>query len=626
MRSTSIAIDAQWTRGALVTATAFTAAIAIAITLAIALLILTVCPAQAQQDQASVEEVADPHAGHDHGADPHGAGLPPTGEHHFVALSDPAREAAARLTVQDWRGRMKPLDTLAHEMVMKVTKKTTFEGHEAIDLYLNWIADPEFWWTYPVIAVRYGGLKDLLGVPSSTSHVSAASLFDEQGRYAWSGAAEEAHRTPDRERTKVQRKLISFDERFNLFYMSLRGQTLRIYPVPEDPNNTWLDVQAIGEHLDPEQGREYQAAFAGLFEGLRSGDNGQIMGGIEQTGALQQKYGAAVVNTGTALAAELWLNRAQPFVWVSLPYLAAFALLMFAFNWNLLRRGGRKYPLTHPLYALGMLIFVGSTAYHLFAYVLRWIASGRAPLSNGFESLIFIALTTAIAGLIFELRSREGVAAGLSALLTSVILGTSMLSTFDPAIGPLVPVLASYWLNIHVTIITASYAFLGLSAAIGAQTLGLYLAKGPGREALRSAIGRLDRLNYNVMVTGLGMLTVGTLLGGVWANESWGRYWGWDSKETWSLVTILVYAVLVHLRFIPVLRTAWVQAAGSFAAISSVVMTYFGVNYFLSGLHSYASGDVATVPSWVHIGTLIILTLIVASYMTNRYRRWETAV
>jgi cytochrome c-type biogenesis protein CcsB len=270
-----------------------------------------------------------------------------------------------------------------------------------------------------------------------------------------------------------------------------------------------------------------------------------------------------------------------------------------------------------------MLIFVGSLVYHLYGYVLRWIASGRAPLSNGYESLIFIALTVAVVGVVFELRSREGVAAGLASLLTAVILGTAMLATFDPDIGPLVPVLASYWLNIHVTVITASYAFLGLSAALGAQTLLVYLAKAPGRERLRAAIQRLDRLNCNVMLTGVAFLTVGTLLGGVWANESWGRYWGWDPKETWSFVTILVYVVILHLRFIPPLRSSWLHAALSLAAIASVVMTYFGVNYFLSGLHSYAAGEAARVPAWVHIGVLAITLLVGVSFAVHRLRRWQ---
>ena len=207
--------------------------------------------------------------------------------------------------------------------------------------------------------------------------------------------------------------------------------------------------------------------------------------------------------------------------------------------------------------------------------------------------------------------------------MTTVVLGVSMLSTFDPAIGPLMPVLVSYWLNIHVTIITSSYGFLGLSALIGALTLFLLMAKGQGRDNLKEAITTLDTANKHVLITGLGLLAVGTLLGGVWANESWGRYWGWDAKETWSLITILVYAVVLHFRWIPQLRSIWLNASGSLAAIASVVMTYFGVNYFLAGLHSYAQGDAAQVPNWVFIGSGLAVALIAVSGLVSRGKKWE---
>ncbi len=149
------------------------------------------------------------------------------------------------------------------------------------------------------------------------------------------------------------------------------------------------------------------------------------------------------------------------------------------------------------------------------------------------------------------------------------------------------------------------------------------MLKAPGRDNVKDAIRTLDNINYHVMVTGLGLLSVGTLLGGVWANESWGRYWGWDAKETWSLVTILVYAVVLHFRFIPKMKSAWLSAALATAAIGSVVMTYFGVNYFLVGLHSYAQGDAAKVPSWVYIFALGVLALIAASGLVSSSKRWE---
>ncbi len=565
---------------------------------------------------------ADDHAGHNHApGDGHDHG-PVTG---YVSLSDPAREAASRLIIQDYRGRMKPLDTLAREMVMKVAKRSKFEGREPVDQYLSWSLNPGFWWDKPIIAVRFQGMKDMLGVPASTTHVSLASLLDENGRYKLSAAVEEAHRTPDRERTKVQRKLISFDERANMLNHTFRGASLRMYPIPGDPNHTWQDIQTVTPRLNADQAQRYSQAYTDLAEGIRTGNNQLIMAGISETDALQHEFGAMVLPSKARMSAELQYNRGHIFSWAMVPFLGAFGVLMTVYVVNLFRNKGARLSFRNPFYSLGVLMYVIAFGMSVYAYVLRWIASGRAPLSNGHESLLFISLAVALAGLIFELVFRMGVPAGLGGLLTVVILGVSMLSTFDPAIGPLVPVLVSYWLNIHVTIITSSYGFLGLSALIGALILVLYLLKKPGRENVKDAIKTLDNINYHVMVTGLGLLSVGTLLGGVWANESWGRYWGWDSKETWSLVTILVYAIVLHFRFIPRMKSAWLTAALSTAAIGSVVMTYFGVNYFLTGLHSYAQGDAAKVPDWVYIFTLVVLALIAVSGLVNNSRKWDKA-
>ena len=537
--------------------------------------------------------------------------------------SDEIREQAGRLIVQDFQGRMKPLDTLAREMVMKVTKRGHFEGWEPLDLYLNWVAFPETWWHYPLVAVRNPALKELLGVASDASHVAAADLYNEEGQYRFTATVDEVLRTPDKARTKVQRKLLSFDERFNLFYMTLRGGTLRLYPLPDDPQNTWLGAQEVREQLNAEQRGEYEHAIEAFLDGLKTQNHSRFLDGIAATRAIQQEYGAAVIPGPTALRAELLLNRTSPFAWVTIPYLFAFLILMIAYFRQLGRRGGEPYTLRHPLYLLGSLLFWIALLGHLAGYVLRWIASGRAPLSNGYESLVFISLAVGLAGVIFESKDRRGAAGGLAALLTAVILGVAMMATFDPAIGPLVPVLVSNWLIIHVTVITASYGFLGLAFLLGALVLILHFRKGPGRETIRNAVHKLDRLNQNVMVAGLALLSVGTLLGGVWANESWGRYWGWDAKETWSLVTIIVYAVVLHFRWIPSLNRPWVFAAGSFASVASVVMTYFGVNYFLSGLHSYAQGDAAKVPAWVSILALGMLALILSSWWFDRNRSWE---
>lgn len=537
-------------------------------------------------------------------------------------LGDLARKETGALIVQDFQGRMKPLDTLAREMVVKITKRPNFEGWEPLDLYLSWLANPQHWFEQPLLYVRHPDLKQQLGVSPTTTHVSAASLIDADGQYALSALVEETLRTPDKNRSKMQRRLLSFDERFNLFYMTLQGRTLRLFPIPGDENNTWTDIRNVTEHLSAEQADRFQAAFRPILTGVRDLNREELLRGVRATAGIQAEFGSDVLPGQTALRAELLLNNVSPFRRVIFPYLIGFLVLMLAFAWTLVRRGGATYSWRHPLYLGGSLIFWGSLLIHLAGFVLRWIASGRAPLSNGYESLVFISLCVALAGLIFESKDRRGSAAGLASLLAGTVLGISMMSAFDPAIGPLVPVLASYWLNIHVTVITSSYGFFGLGALLGGLILLLHFFKGPGRTALRQTVLKLDRLLFNVLVAGIALLSVGTLLGGVWANESWGRYWGWDPKETWSLVSILIYAAVLHFRWIPALNRPWVLASGSFLSIASIIMTYFGVNYFLVGLHSYAQGEAARVPTWVWLGSGIMLLLVLVSGWFDRNRSW----
>ncbi len=433
---------------------------------------------------------------------------------------------------------------------------------------------------------------------------------------------ERAHRTPDKEKTKVQKKLISLDERFNLFHMAVRGLTLRLFPVVGDENHTWLSVSEAAQKSSADVTDEYNGAYDTFLRGLREQDSGAILEGARAIAAIQREYGAGVLPSPMALRAEMTLNALQPFTWASVPYLLAFPLLLGAYGWSLGRLKGGKLSFRNGLYSLGLLVFLGAIVLHLYGYALRWIASGRAPLSNGYESLVFIALMIAIAGFIYELKGRRGSVAGLSSLLTSVILGVAMLPTFDPAISPLVPVLASYWLIIHVTVITASYGFLGLAAVMSMAILILYLFKKKGRRTIQMAILDMNALHWNVLVLGLAFLSIGTFLGGVWANESWGRYWGWDPKETWALVTILVYAAVAHFHFQKTLDSPVYIAAGSFLAITSVGMTYFGVNYFLSGLHSYASGDAPDVPRWVFGMVAAMLILSWAAVRSDHAKKW----
>jgi cytochrome c-type biogenesis protein CcsB len=311
---------------------------------------------------------------------------------------------------------------------------------------------------------------------------------------------------------------------------------------------------------------------------------------------------------------EIYYNKLNVFsnlfmYYFMIGFLFLVILIIRIFNPNIL---SSIVKLVQFLILLGFL-------YQTLGLAARWIISGHAPWSNGYESMIYISWATMLAGIIFSKTSRMTLAA--TTLVTSLFLMVAHLNWLDPEITNLVPVLNSYWLMIHVSIITASYGFLSLGAVLGFFSLVLIiLTNSATKQKLLRTIKELTLINEKSITIGLFMLTIGTFLGGVWANESWGRYWGWDPKETWALVSVLVYAFILHMRLIPALSGIYTFNLATLVGIWSIIMTYFGVNYYLSGLHSYAAGDPMPIPNFVYY--LIAITLLTAIFARVKYKRY----
>ncbi len=299
------------------------------------------------------------------------------------------------------------------------------------------------------------------------------------------------------------------------------------------------------------------------------------------------------------------------------PFYATTGLLMLIGLIIMVLKGRKSVPLFVKI--LSWILFAGFV-FHTFGLGLRWYISGHSPMSNGYESMIFISWVTLLAGFIFSRKSAFALSA--TAVLAGLTLMVAHLSFMDPEITNLVPVLKSYWLTLHVSVITGSYGFLGLGAILAIISMVLLLLSDKKNiERISATIDELVVINYKSLTLGLYLLTIGTFLGAVWANESWGRYWGWDPKETWSLITIVVYSFVIHSRLIPGLKDIYTFNLLSMFAISSVLMTYFGVNYYLTGLHSYAGGDPIPVPVFVYVAVAVLVSLAVFAYM--KYRRLE---
>jgi cytochrome c-type biogenesis protein CcsB len=250
---------------------------------------------------------------------------------------------------------------------------------------------------------------------------------------------------------------------------------------------------------------------------------------------------------------------------------------------------------------------------HTAGLIVRWYISGHAPWSDAYESMIYVAWATMFFGLAFDRKSKLTVAS--ASFVTAMILMIAHWNWMDPSIANLQPVLNSYWLMIHVAVIVASYGPFTLGMILGIVTLFLILFTNEKNKAkVKLSIDELSYINEMALVVGLVMLTIGNFLGGQWANESWGRYWGWDPKETWALISIMVYAFVIHARLVPGLRSRWVFNVLAVFAFYSILMTYFGVNFYLSGLHSYASGDKVVTPTFIYISVALVTLLSVLSY------------
>jgi len=249
----------------------------------------------------------------------------------------------------------------------------------------------------------------------------------------------------------------------------------------------------------------------------------------------------------------------------------------------------------------------------------RWYISGHAPWSDAYESMIYVAWATMFFGLAFGRKSYLTIAS--TAFVASMLLMIAHWNWMDPAIANLQPVLDSYWLMIHVSVIVASYGPFTLGMILGSVSLLLMiLTTEKNKVKMGLNIKEITIITEMALTVGLVMLTIGNFLGGQWANESWGRYWGWDPKETWALISIMVYAFVIHMRLVPGLRSRWFFNLMAVVAFASIMMTYFGVNFYLAGLHSYASGEKVITPTFIYYAIAGVGVLGALSYWKyNKY-------
>lgn len=537
-------------------------------------------------------------------------------EHPVVRVPDEAHaQQFSRVIVQDIQGRMKPMHTLTREVMRKVHGSESYQGHNADQVMLSMFAAPGKWYAVPFIKVgRHEKLHQLIG--REGKYAAYKDFFSKDGNYRFASQVKEASTKAPIDKSTFDKELIKLDERVNIMNMVFSGSLLKVIPIPGDANNTWISNRTshletpVDTRVSERFFREYKHS---LHKAIESGNFQEPDAIIAQLKKYQKEHGGMVIPSSTKVKLEILLNKLKVFHRLALLYPILGLLFLVLLFYSVFKKKARINTVFQIL--LGLL-FLGF-AYHTLGLGLRWFVSGRAPWSNGYESMIYIAWTTTLAGLIFTRKSAGGLAA--TNILAGVILLIAMLSYLSPEITPLVPVLKSYWLSIHVSLEAGSYGFLMLGAIIGLINLMLMVGiNESNKQTIKRKIKELSYLSELTLTAGLIMLSIGTYLGGVWANESWGRYWGWDAKETWALVSILVYAFILHMRLIPKLNGLFAFNMATLFGLASVIMTYFGVNYYLSGLHSYAAGDPVPIPQWVYIATASLLVLVILAYWRSR--------
>ena len=502
---------------------------------------------------------------------------------------DPSHAARfGRLPMQSPAGRMMPINTFSSELLRKLHKADRFGQLNGDQFLLSLLVMPEKWVHIPLIAFSNQALANYYEL--STPACAYVELFDTNGHYKLQERLEAAYAKMPAQRNTFDKDLIKLDEQINIFHQLIRYQWLPIFPLRGDPAHKWY---APGEDLSAFSGKDslFVSQIMGWYlqevrEGLKTDDWKKADEVLAMIDTYQQAQEEILDIRPAKMEAEIRYNQLDLFRQCKKGYLILGGLLLvcaFAALFN--PRRSLRYVMRG---LIGLII--GVFLLHIYGMGMRWYIGGYAPWSNSYETMVYVAWATVCAGLFFLRKSTLTFA--LATLFGGVILFVSGLNWMDPQIGTLVPVLKSPWLMFHVAVIVGAYGFFGISCLIGLTNLVMMsLPRQRTSQLVEMRIRELSLVSEMSLWVGLALMTVGTFLGAIWANESWGRYWGWDPKETWALITMIVYAIVTHLRMAKDGCSLWLFNLLSVIAFYSVLMTFLGVNYLLSGMHSYGQND-----------------------------------
>lgn len=511
-------------------------------------------------------------------------------------------------------GRKKPLDTVAKETVAKIHGATTYqpvggEPEDYLSTYLAMWFNTRNWNEEPFVLVSYRPLKAAAGLDVERKQFSFQELMTDE---ALGAIVRQAHQQQlnDQELSRIEREALTVEDRLNLLYQAVGDNRLPIVPHPTDIKGKWAGLTEAQTLYAPETVAPLMATFAMGQQTLLRGGNTHLpmvapLADTLKTGLRQ--LSPAIYPSDAVLGREVHFNHFHPFAKAWWLYGLAFITMVISLwvkPWN--------------LYWSSVGLFTAGIAVQSYGFFLRMQIAGRPPVTNMYESVVWVGFGIAAIALTFELisRSRYYLLAAAPLSVICLVLADSLPAVLDPSISPLVPVLRdNFWLSIHVPTIALSYASFALALGLGHVSLGNYLITPTANKRIRT----LSQLNYRVLQVGVLLLTAGIILGGIWAHFSWGRFWGWDPKETWALIALLCYLAPLHGRLVGWIGDFGINAA-SVIAFNAVLMAWYGVNFVLgTGLHSYGFG---TGGSELMIAAVVGIDLLFVAIAAARHHGW----
>ncbi|WP_017327719.1 cytochrome c biogenesis protein [Synechococcus sp. PCC 7336] len=506
-------------------------------------------------------------------------------------------------------GRKKPLDTVAREAITQMHGSVNYQpvNGEKLDYLSTYLS---IWWNdrdwnrEPFILVDYRPLKEAVGLDGERKYFSFQELMQSELPQAFGQAQQK--QAADRDLSRGDREALTVADRMSLMLDTVANRNaVPLVPHPTDAKGTWVGIERAAEYYDAERAAALLDAFQLLQSTyLRLGDAAAIAPMAQELHRQLQQLSPEVYPGDRVLAREVFFNRLHAFgkTWkiFALAFVAMLAVTLL--------------PLPNG-YWTAMGIFVAGLGIQIYGFALRIQVADRPPVTNMYESVVWVGFGIAALATAFELRTRARyyLLAAAPLAIAALVLADSLPVVLDARIQPLVPVLRdNFWLSVHVPTIALSYACFALAMGLGHIILGHYLFASSATQRLQ----KLSKLNYSVLQVGVLLLAAGIILGGIWAHFSWGRFWGWDPKETWAAIALLCYLAPLHGRFV-----GWTNnfglAVASVVSFNAVLMAWYGVNFVLGrGLHSYGFGTGGS--GWIGAWVALDLAFVLAAALRHR--------